>query len=72
VREANSNPRLYNQGLAQAVDGVIFILAIYVTPLGATGFMRRSSVAMRVTSLSQYFHFGSYTGSPNEKCRRPK
>jgi hypothetical protein len=38
--EANSDPRLYKEGLAQAVDGVIFILEIYVTPLGATGFMR--------------------------------
>jgi hypothetical protein len=40
VREANSNPRRYNEGLAQAVYGVILILAIYVTPSGATGFMR--------------------------------
>jgi hypothetical protein len=40
VPEANSNPRLYNEGLFQAVYGVILMLAIYVTPSGATGLMR--------------------------------
>jgi len=39
VQDANSNARLY-EGFAQAVYGDILILAIYVTPSGATGFMR--------------------------------
>jgi hypothetical protein len=46
---------LASEGLAQAVHDVILILAIDVTPSGATGFMR--PVAMRVIGLSRIFSF---------------
>jgi hypothetical protein len=58
--------------LVQAVYGVILILVIDVTPSGATGLMRVIVGRNARFALATYFHFGLYTGSPNEKCGKPK